>query len=175
MGPAITVFHDRPRLLLLYFVLGLILIVQGIATAFWFLVADDSEMELRTVAVGLALFVTWLGTWFAGTARRRMRDPEDPIVIGPAGLHDRALTVRPIPWTDVRNLRLSQYGKGGPVVVFDLAEGAAERAGMPGRVRWTAAVNRPFGYDFHIHGMGTDASPERLAEAIAPYAEVKRR
>lgn len=44
---------------------------------------------------------------------------------------------------------------------------------MPPRVRLTAAINRPFGYDFHIHALGTEASAERLTEAIAPFAEIR--
>ena len=173
--PTVTVFRDRPRLLTVYLVFGIALGIQGIAAGTWFATSgDDTEPGLRIVAIGLAAFVVFLGWWFAGQAWRRLRDADNPIAIGPAGLHDRALTSRPIPWADIRNMRVMNTGKGGVIVCFDLAGGAAERAGMPARTRMTAAVNRPFGYDFHIHTLGTDATVERLVGAIAPYAEVRR-
>jgi hypothetical protein len=118
------------------------------------------------------VFLAWVGWWFAGHAWRRMRDPENPITIGPSGLYDRAISERPIAWRDIRNLHVWD-GKGGPVVVFDLAEGAEARAGVHDRVRLSAPVNRPFGYDYRVHSIGTDATIDALLAAIAPYAEVK--
>lgn len=170
--PLITHFKDRRRLLGVFLILGAAFVVQGIATAIFFIQDRGSEGGLKIVAIGLALFIVWLGYWFASYAWRRRSDPEDPIVVGPAGLYDRALSEQPIAWSDIRNLHVWR-GRGGPVVVFDVAEGASERAGIRKRALRAAIANRPFGYTHHVHSMGTDASTDRLIEAIAPYAEVK--
>jgi hypothetical protein len=181
-GPAggrpatVTVFHNRRWLLLFFVVIGIGFAIQGIATGYFFaVVATDEEPWLRNAAVSVAAFLAWLGWWFASQAWRRLRDPEDPIVIGPAGLRDRALAPETMPWRDLSAIRVMTSGKGGTYVCFDLAEGAMERAGMPWRMRVSRPVNRLFGhYDFHVHTIGTDASPDRLADAIAPFAEVAR-
>ncbi len=169
---SITVFKDRRRLLGIYLFLGVFFILQGAATTIWFFYADDVEPGLRLVAIGLGVFIVFVGYWFAGYAWRRRTDPQDPITIGPAGLHDRALSENPIPWSDIRNLRVWHSGRGGPVVVFDVAEGADARAGIHPRARRAAIANRPFRYTHHVHHMGTDASVDRLVEAIRPYADV---
>ena len=136
---------------------------------------SHGELGLQLmVSIGLALFIIAMGYWFAAYSWRRRTDPEDPITVGPAGLHDRALSDRPIAWSDIRNLRVWHSGRGGPVVVFDVAGGADERAGIHERARRASVVNRPFGYTHHVHHMGTDASVDRLVEAIRPYADVKR-
>ena len=172
-GTTITVFRERTGMLTFHFILGGLFILQGTLTAIFFLFFAGEEPGITTVSVGISLFLAWVGYWFAGHAWRRMRDPENPITIGPAGLYDRAISERPIAWSDIRNLHVWD-GKGGPVVVFDLAEGAEERAGVYDRVRLSAPVNRPFGYDYRVHSIGTDATIEALVEAIAPYAKVKR-
>lgn len=172
-GPAITVFRDRSRLLTVHVVMGVFFIGQGLATAAWFTVTDEAdELWLRLTAIGVSLFLAWVGWWFASHAFRRLRDPENPIVVGPSGLYDRALSARPIAWSDFRNLHV-WTGKGGPCLVFDLAEGAEERAGVHPRVRFSTKFNRPFGYTYRVHSIGTEASVERLVAAIAPYAEVR--
>jgi hypothetical protein len=173
-GPAITVFRDRSRLQNFHLVMGVFFIIQGLATAAWFTFGDHGldETWVLVAAVGCSLFLAWVGLWFASQAFRRLRDPENPIVIGPAGLHDRAISARPIPWQDIRNMHL-WTGKGGPVVGFDLSDGAAERAGVHPRVRFSVKFNRPFGYDYRIHSMGTDADIDQLVAAITPYAEVR--
>ena len=103
-----------------------------------------------------------------------MWDPEAPITINAAGLHDRAISARPIPWTDIRGLHVWDGGsRGGKLLVFDLAAEAAERAGVNARVRVSTAANRPFGYGYRVNGLCTDASVDKLVAAIAPYAEVK--
>jgi hypothetical protein len=172
-GAAITVFRERTGILSFHLILGGMMMLQGVLTAIFFIYYGSDEIGITVTAVGLSLFLAWAGYWFAGHAWRRMRDPENPITIGPAGLYDRAISERPIAWSDIRNLHVWD-GKGGPVVVFDLAEGAEERAGVYDRVRLSAPVNRPFGYDYRVHSIGTDATIEALVEAIAPYAEVKR-
>jgi hypothetical protein len=170
----ITVFKDRRRLLGFYLVFGGLIALQGIATAIYFHQSDDTEPGLRYVAIGLSLFMTYMGYWFAIYAWRRRTDPENPIIVGPAVLHDRALSERPIAWSDIRNLRVWHSGRGGPVVVFDVAAGANQRAGIRQRAQVAAIANKPFRYTHHVHAMGTDASIDRLVAAIAPYAEVKR-
>lgn len=103
-----------------------------------------------------------------------MRDPEAPIVIGMAGLHDRAISARPIPWAAIRDLHVWDGGaRGGRCVVFDIDEEAARQAGVKLRVKNSAPVNRRFGYGYRIHTLGTNASIEGLTDAISPYATVK--
>jgi hypothetical protein len=169
-----TIFRRRKWLLIVYLVFGLFIAVQGIASAIWFATAREVEGWLRPVSIGLALFLVWLGYFFAAAALRRLRSNEAPITISAAGLHDRAVSARPIPWTDIRDLHVWDGGaRGGKIVVFDLTAEAAERAGVHARVRVSTGVNRPFGYGYRVNGLGTDASVDRLIAAIAPYAEVK--
>lgn len=169
---AITTFRNRHWLLIVFLLLGVGMIIQGVATAAYFLVFDDEPMPIfRVVILGLSAALFGFGLWFAAYARRRLADPEPAIVIGPAGLHDRAISERPIPWREIRNLTV-WHGRGGPVVAFDLADGAAERAGVKRGAHVSAAVSRTLGHNYHIRSMGTDASVERLVAAISPYAPV---
>jgi hypothetical protein len=168
----VTIFRDRPRLLVLYAVLGLIFVVQGIATTGYFILFDDGA-GFFTIGILLSLFLLLIGIFFAGYALIRLRDRHAPITVGPDGLHDRILSKRPIPWADIRDLRIYPAPRGGPVVVFDLAEGAEERAGVYKRARMAVGVNRPFGYSYQVHAMGTDAAIDPLVEAIRPYAAVR--
>ena len=148
------------------------MMLQGGATAIYFLYYDDVEHGLELVMFGLAAALAGFGYWFASYGWRRLRDPEPPITIGPAGLHDRALSARPIPWRDIGNLHVWN-GQGGPVVAFDLAEGAGERAGVRRGAHVSAAISRLSGHNYHIRSMGTDATMARLVEAIGPYAEIE--
>jgi hypothetical protein len=171
MGQPTTIFRKHPRRLIFFFVLGIIFIVQGLATAGFFLLSDDTE-DVRYAGVGLALFLALVGVWFAGHAWRRISDPADPVVVGPAGLHDRSISIRPIAWKDIRNLHVHATPRSGSILAFDLADGAGDRAGVNRRARLAVRVNRPFGYSYYVHRMGTDADVESLVAAIAPYAEV---
>lgn len=172
-----TVFRRRKWVLIIYLVFGIAIAVQGVATAVWFVLfaeGMDDAWWFRPVAVGLALFLVWLGYFFGAAAFRRLGDREEPIVIGPRGLHDRAISERPIPWRAIRDLHIWDGGsRGGRCVVFDLEPGAERSAGVNVRVRNSAPVNRRFGYGYRIHTLGTDASIERLTQAIAPYATVR--
>jgi hypothetical protein len=168
----VTLFRDRPRLLLFYAVLGLIFIVQGIATAGYFLLFDDGA-GFQLIVILLSLFLVLVGLFFAGYALTRLRDRHAPITIGPDGLHDRIISARPIPWSDILGLRIWPSPRGGPAIVFDLADGGEERAGVFRRARVEVGANRAFGYTYQIHAMGTDAGIDRLIEAIKPYAEVR--
>jgi len=170
-APSVTLFRDRPRVLVLYAVLGLIFVVQGIATTGYLVLFDDGA-GFFYVGIFLSLFLLFIGILFAGYALFRLRDRHPPITIGPDGLHDRILSKQPIPWSDIRNLRIYPEPRGGPVVVFDLAEGAEDRAGIRKRARMAVGVNRPFGYSYQILAMGTDAGIGPLVDAIRPYAEV---
>ena len=169
---SVTIFRDRPRVLVLYALLGLIFVVQGIATTGYFILFDDGAGFFYT-GIFLSLFLLLIGILFAGYALFRLRDHHPPITIGPDGLHDRILSRQPIPWADIRNLRIHPEPRGGPVVVFDLAEGAEDRAGIRKRARMAVGINRPFGYSYQILEMGTDAGIDRLVEAIRPYADVR--
>jgi hypothetical protein len=171
-GHRITEFNGRGGWLWLYVVLGAAFVVQGIASAVYFTFFEDGEVQLRLFGAAMSLFLLWLGGWFASYGWRRIRDPEKPITVGPAGIHDRALSERAIAWSDIRNLHV-WTGRGGPIVVFDVADGADERAGIFNRAKRARIANRPFGYTHHVHSMGTDASIDRLIEAISPYAEVR--
>lgn len=169
---SVTIFRDRPRVLVLYAVLGLIFVVQGIATTGYFVLFDDGAGFFH-ISILLSLFLLIIGILFAGYALFRLRDRHPPITIGPDGLHDRILSIQPIPWSDIRNLRIYPEPRGGPVVVFDLAEGAEDRAGVRRRARMAVGINRPFGYSYQIVAMGTDAGIGPLVEAIRRYADVR--
>jgi len=172
-GATITTFRNRSWLLAFYIVLGVFLMLQGAASGIYFLYFDEAQYGMKWVILGLAAAMIGFGLWFAAYGWRRLRDPEPPITIGPAGLYDRAISDRPIPWSDIRNLCLWE-GRGGPVVAFDLANGAGARAGVRQAAHVSAAVSREFGHNYHIRSMGTEATVERLIEAIAPYATVER-
>jgi hypothetical protein len=167
----ITVFREHSGILSVYLIFGGMVALQGVLTAIYFLFFADEELGLTTVIVGIALFMIWMGYYFGMKSWRRLRDQENPITIGPAGLLDRSISERPIPWADIRNLHIYS-GRGGPCVVFDLVDGAEERAGVYPNVRRSAPVNRAFLYSYHIQHFGTDADVDKLVEAIAPFAEV---
>ena len=164
-------FGRRRGILLFLLVIGIILMIQGVATASYFAVFDDSEVLLRLAGCGLALFVGCLGVYFGGYGWRRLTDAKAPIVIGPDGLHDRALSAQPIPWSEIRQLHVHDGGKYGRSVVFDLDDEAAARVGIVPTARMAVGLNRPFGYGYRIHHGGTEATADTLTAAIAPYAE----
>ena len=89
-----TVFHTRKWLTRIYLILGVGLMVQGILTAGYFLAQSSTDGAMRWLMIAIALFLVWLGYWFAAGALRRIRRPDVPIVIGPDGLHDRVLFTR---------------------------------------------------------------------------------
>ncbi len=171
----VTHFEPRRGMQLFHLIFGIALILQGIVSAVLFLYWADDDHLFTAATVGCAIMPVAAGYWFAGHAWRRLRDKQSAITIGPDGLFDRAISTRPIAWNDIRNLFVwDELPRGGPVVVFDLAEGATERAGVFERVRLSAPLNRPFGYDYRIHSFGTNATIDALCGAIAPYATVKR-
>ncbi len=172
--PVITVFNNRGWLLTIYFLFGCAIILQGLATAGYFLFIDDASEGFFFVIMGLAVVLVLAGIWFASQALRRLRDPEPPITVSPAGLHDRALSLRPIPWKDIRDIHVHHGGRGGPVVAFELPDTLLDTVEMRPRVRQGAHVNRAFGFGYRVHHMGTTASVDRLVEAMAPYIDVRR-
>ena len=171
-GATITAFRNRPWLLTIYVVLGALMIVQGLATMIYFLYFGEADYGLWVVILGLSVALAGFGLWFAAYGWRRLSDPEPPITIGPAGLFDRALSAQPIVWRDIANLHIWR-GQGGPVVAFDLADGAGERAGVRRGAHVSAAISRLSGHNYHIRSMGTDATMARLVDAIRPYAEIE--
>lgn len=167
-----TIFRNRPRVLLLLTVLGLVFVVQGAATAGYFAFFDDGA-GFQFAGIGLSLFLVVAGVAFAGYALIRIRDRHAPITVSTDGLHDRILSKDPIQWSDIRDIRIWPGPRGGPIVVFDLAEGAEDRAGVLKRARLAVGANRAFGYSYQIHSMGTDADIAELVTAIRAYAEVR--
>ncbi|SDB34604.1 hypothetical protein [Bauldia litoralis] len=168
----VTIFRNRPRVLLLFVVLALIFIVQGIATAGYFAFFDDGA-GFQFAGIGLALFVILIGVLFGGYALIRIRDRHAPIAIDSNGLQDQIISSRPIPWSDIRNLRIFPSPRGGPSIVFDLAETAEIQAGVYRRALIEAGLNRAAGgYSYHLHPAGTDASIESLIAAIRPFAAI---
>jgi len=171
-GATITTFRNRSWLLTFFVVLGALLMLQGVATVVYFLVFGQADFWFAVAINGLGIAIIGIGFWFAAYGWRRLRDPQPPITIGPDGLHDRAISARPIPWRDIANLQVWN-GQGGPVLAFDLAEGAGERAGVRRGAHVSAAISRLSGHNYHIRSMGTDATMARLVEAIRPYAEIR--
>lgn len=167
----VTSFRKRPPVLVFWIVFGLFCTLQGIATAAFVAQSDDMDKTLKIVTAGLGLFLAAIGLWFAAHAWRRLRGPDDAIVIGPAGLHDRLISDRPIPWPAIRNIHVRPTARGGSIVAFDLDD--ETRTGVHWWPRLGEPVNRLLGYGYYILVMGTDASVERLAAAILPFAPVE--
>lgn len=172
MTALVTVFRERRLALSIYLLLGAGVLVQGLATAIYFLWFDEPEPPFGPVLFGLSAFMVILGAWFASYAWRRLRDPQAPITIGPTGLHDRIVSAQPIPWRYISNVAVRHVGRGGNIVIFDLAPEAIAACGVRRRMRAMAVVNAAFGYTYRLHQMGTDATPERLVAAIQPHAAV---
>lgn len=172
MTAVVTVFHARRLALTVYLLLGAGILIQGLATATYFVWFDKPEFPFGPVIFGLSAFMVALGGWFASYSWRRLRDPQPPITIGPAGLHDRIVSTRPIPWRHVSNLAVHHVGRGGNIIIFDLAPEATDACGVRRRMRAMAMINKAFGYSYRLHQMGTDATPERLVAAIQPHAAV---
>ena len=167
----VTTFRKRRPVLVFWIVFSLFFIIQGIATAAFLAQSGDMDETLKVVTVGLGLFLAAVGLWFAAHAWRRLRGPEAAIVIGPAGLHDRLISDQPIPWPAIRNIHVRPTARGGSIVAFDLADEA--RTAVHWWPRLGEPVNRLLGYGYYILVMGTDASVERLAAAILPFALVE--
>jgi len=171
----VTPFQNRRWALLLYLAVGAFATVQGFMTAVYFAVIDhESEAFLQAVMLLLSAALVLFGLYFFGHAFRRLADPELPIVIGPEGLYDRALSRKPIAWRDIRDLRVHRGARSGPHIGFDMDEAAATRADVLPRVRMAATINRLFGYGYRVHHMGTTANVDRLIAAMAPYIDVRR-
>jgi len=171
-GSSVTVFRKRPAMLALFLLMGAAFTVQGFATAIVFSTASHLEQPIRSAAVGVSLFLALAGIWFGAQALRRIAGPDDAIVIGPAGLHDRLISAEPIPWRSLRDIRVARGARGASVVAFDL-EGE-ERQDIHRWPRLAEPVNRAFGYGYYVFVMGTEASVERLGAAIEPHAPIRR-
>lgn len=167
---AVTAFRKKPAILAVFLAMGAAFTVQGLASAVFLGSADDLEPPLRSMVLGVSLFLAGVGFWFAAQALRRLRGPEQAIVIGPAGLHDGLISDAPIPWRLIRDLRVARGARGSSVLAFDL-EGN-ERGGIHWWPRLVEPVNRAFGYGYYVFVMGTEANVDRLAAAIAPYRPV---
>lgn len=165
-----TTFRVRRFALWFYLLLGTFVGLQGAATAAYFIWFDTPEFPFGPVIFGISAFMVALGIWFVRITWRRLADPEPPIVIGPAGIHDRILSHRPIPWKAVSRLAVRHVGRGGLIIAFDIAPDAVRSCGVRLGSRLAARFNAGFGYTYRIHHMGTDATPRRLVDAIQPYA-----
>ncbi len=169
--PADTVvFRKRPVALTLYLVMGVAFVVQGLATALFLGSASDLDQPLRGVTVFVSLFLSAVGLWFAMAAWIRLRGPEDAIVIGPTGLHDRSISHEPIPWQAIRNIHIAKGARGSSVLAFDVDDDA--RHDILWWPRVSGPINRAFGYGYYVFVMGTEANVTRLAAAIARHSIV---
>ena len=163
-------FRKRPIALTLYLLMGFAFTIQGLATAVFLSGASDLDPPLRAITVGVSLFLAAIGLWFAMAAWFRLRGPDEAIVVGPAGLHDRTLSRQPIPWRSIRNLHVARGARGASVLAFDISDDV--RRDILFWPRISEPINRAFGYGCYIFVMGTDASVPRLAAAIARHAPV---
>lgn len=167
----VIMFRKRPLALTLYLIMGAAFTIQGLATAAFLSSASDIDQPLRGVTVFVSLFLAAIGLWFATAAWIRFRGPEDAIVIGPAGLHDRSISLDPIPWQAIRNIHVARGSRGASVLAFDIDEDA--RHDILWWPRVSGPINRAFGYGYHVFVMGTEANVTRLAAAIARHSIVK--
>jgi hypothetical protein len=171
--PAQVEFRQNRLTAAAWVVFASALALQGGATIAYFqYFAGPVEPFIRTAVLICGAGLIWFGWQFGGEALRRLRDPRPPVVIGPAGLHDRAVSERPVPWSAIGAVAIRYAYRGGRFVAFDIAPHALDASGVRLGARIEAAVNRALGYPgYRIHMVGVDADPDRLLAAIAPHAK----
>lgn len=169
-----TVFAVNRFTATLWVVFGFAAVLQGVATAAYFIYwarAVDAPLGAVVAACGGAL--AFFGQYFAREALHRLRDPHAAIVIGPAGLHDRMLSARTIPWSAISRVAIRSAARGGRFVVLEIAPAAARTAGIRFGAAVEAPVNRALGYPaYRIHMLGVRADPDSLIAAMSPYVAV---
>lgn len=158
----------------IWVIFGFAAALYGIAIVVYF--AYLTEDVVAPVKVSVAVcggVLTFIGQYFAREALCRLRDPQAPIVIGLAGLHDRALTAHPVPWSAISGVAIRFANRGGRFVALEIAPAALDTSGAHLGPRIEALFNRALGYPgFRIHMLGVKADPDRLIAAITPYARV---
>jgi hypothetical protein len=169
-----TVFEVNRFTARLWVIFGFAAVVQGLATAAYFIYwAQDAEAPLRVVVAGCGVALAFFGQYFAREALARLRDPHAAIVIGPAGLHDRMLSARTIPWSAISGVAIRTAARGGRFVVLEIAPAAARTAGIRFGAAVEAPINRALGYSaYRIHMLGVKADPDSLVAAMSPYVAV---
>jgi hypothetical protein len=158
----------------LWVIFGFAAVLQGVATAAYFISwAQDVEALVRGMAVFVGVALAFFGQYFAREALGRLRDPHAAIVIGPAGLHDRMLSARTIPWSAISGVAIRTAARGGRFVVLEIAPAAARTAGIRFGAAVEAPINRALGYPgYRIHMLGVKADPDSLVAAMSPYVAV---
>ncbi len=169
-----TVFTVNHFTAKLWIIFGFAAVVQGVATAAYFIYwARDVEPPLGAVVAACGGALAFFGQYFAREALARLRDPHAAIVIGPAGLHDRMLSARTIPWSAISGVAIRSASRGGRFVVLDIAPAAARTAGLRFGAAVEAPINRALGYSaYRIHMLGVKADPDSLVAAMSPYVAV---
>jgi len=172
---AVTVFRKRPAMLAFWALFGGAVSLQGLATAGYFIFIDMPQPQgLAIIVIGIAIALVLFGLVFLAYAVGRLRGPPDAIMIGPDGLHDRAVSGQPIPWRDITDVAVVRVR--GLCLVFGVSAGAEMRAGIYLRQHLAAVFEKALGYPgYHVHIMGTEAEVESVAQAIAPFATVRGR
>jgi len=169
-----TVFEVNRFTATLWVIFGCAAIIQGAATAVYFAhLAEGLDTIVKAMLIVCGGALVFFGQYFAREAWRRLRELRPAIVIGPAGLHDRELTARPVPWSAISGVTIRFASRGGRFVMMEIAPDAAAAAALTFGAQIGAPVNRALGYPpYRIHMLGVKADPDGLAAAMAPYIEV---
>lgn len=172
----IAIFNDRTLAINVRLFSGVFVITQGLLTILYFRAyPEDIDAVRWFVVMGLSIVAICSGFYLAIYAFKRMHDHRPPIMIGPAGLHDRSVSERAIAWRDVADVRWRSGGRGGPYIEFEIQPGSENRAGIWPARRRMASLARRFGYlGYRIHHTGTDATPDSLMAAVNVYFRVRR-
>jgi hypothetical protein len=169
-----TVFAVSRVTATLWVIFGGAAALYGVAIVIYFgYFAEDAGASIKASVAFCGGVLVFIGQYFAREALRRLRGGQAPIVIGPAGLHDRELSERPVPWSAISSVAIRTAPRGGRFVVLEIARGAVDASGVRLAPRVEAPCNRALGYPgYRIHMLGVNADPDSLVAAMAPYVAV---
>lgn len=119
-------------------------------------------------------FIGWFGLIFFGLCGlvlvwRAMTTRGPTLVLAPAGLLDTRVSVRPIPWRDVRGLSTWVY-RNNKIMIVDVAPEVEQRIGLTRMAAWTRGPNRALGVDgLAVASQGLKISYARLFDLACAY------
>ncbi len=171
-----TEFKVRRFRLAAYLVFGAVSAFLGLMIAIWLVAFNTYGLSIPT-AIGVIVSVSFLvyGAWLAWYSYRRLAQGDPAIVVATAGLTDRILHDRPIPWADMDKPKLRPSSRSSWQLMFDLTPETEERLGIDENRRKYAALARSFGYrSYRSNFLGTTATQKTMGAALAPHVDVAR-
>jgi hypothetical protein len=157
--------------------LAVLLFGLGVNGIFLVLLDPKTDPTLWWMSAAIIAFAFAYPPYIGSYIAVRWGKPAPPIAIGPDGLYDRALTKRPIPWSAFKEARIVRtYGRAaGTHFMFDVRPGHSGLPPFTLFARVTTGLNKALGFPAHqVWTLGTDASVDKLAAAVEPYAPVVR-